>query len=167
MSNKYFHTQESRTKQLTEPKLCSRFDAWLGEAFYFWYEEFDAEQWGNNSKNRAGHYEIYSCEIDDENVIDTVFNEEHYYFWLKQVEKVARAIIIKTNKKPTIKELNDYIVEHNIWGEVDGIRFQDLPVNNEHLLIKPIEYSKNKIRSIAYRKRIQLAVYNKNIKCLS
>ncbi len=164
MSKTYYHTQESRKVTLTEPQKCIREDAWLGDAFYFWADEFDAHQWGHNSKNRMKFFEIYSCSISSEKIIDTVFNEEHYYFWLKQIEKIAKKIIVSTSEKPTIKELNDYIVEKKVWQDnVDAIQFQDLPTNNEHLLIKPIEYKNKKLRSIAYRKRIQLAIYNQNI----
>lgn len=162
MVKKYFHTQESRIKKLTNPIKCIRDDAWLGEAYYFWKEEFDAENWGNDSKKRTGYFEIYESELDFDDVLDTVFNEEHYFFWLKQVENVAKKIISKTHIKPTIKELNDYFRERGNWNDLAGIQFQDLPTNNNHLLVKPIEY-KNKTIAFAYRKRIQLAVYNTNI----
>ena len=72
------------------------------------------------------------------------FNEEHYFFWLKQLEKVAKSFILKTKIKPTLKELNDYFKERGTWGDVDGIQFQDLPTNVNHLLVKPIEYRKGK-----------------------
>lgn len=160
----FYHTQESRFNQLTAPIKCIRSDAWLGDAIYFWREIEDAEDWGNNSKRGKKYYEIYHSEIDIENVLDTVFNEEHYYFWFTQVEKVARAIIAKTKMKPTIKELNDYFKEKGVWDDVHGIMFQDLPTNPNKLLIKPIEYKAGKKKIIfPYRKRIQLAVYNSDI----
>lgn len=162
MTKNYYHTQESRFKQLNESIICTRDDAWLGEAHYFWKDELDAENWGHNSKKRTGYFEIYVSEINLEDVLDTVFNEDHYYFWLKQIEKVAKKIISKTHIKPTIKELNDYFKEKGDWDDLAGIQFQDLPTNNNHLLIKPIEY-KNRAVTFAYRKRIQLAVYNTNI----
>ncbi|WP_115460903.1 hypothetical protein [Winogradskyella aurantiaca] len=162
MVKKLFHTQESRIHTLTEPIPCTRDDAWLGEGIYFWYELFDAEYWGNTAKKATGFYEIYESDIDLENVLDTVFNEEHYRFWLRQLEKVAMTFIKKTNEKPTLKELNDYFKERGTWNEVCGILFQDLPTNDRHLLVKPIQY-KNKKFTFAYRKRIQLVVYENQI----
>jgi len=159
MKRKYFHTQESRETKLTSPIKCIRDDAWLGEGYYFWCDLEDAENWGQNSKKSTGYYEIYSCEIFDDRILDTVFNETHYYFWLKQIEKVARKIIEKTEQKPTLKELNDYFKERGTWDEVDGIKFQDLPSSPQTLFVKPIQYGTRK-RVFAYRKRIQIAVYN-------
>lgn len=160
---KVFHTQESREKILSFPKQCIRDDAWLGEAYYFWKEEIDADDWGNNSKRRTRYYEIYQCDLDAENILDTVFNEQHYYFWIKQLEKIAKKIMIKTNEKPTLKELNDYIRDKEVWKEIDLIQFQDLPINSERSLVKPITYRNGKVRTVAFRKRIQIAVYNMEI----
>lgn len=162
MVKTFYHTQESRGKLLSEPIPCTRDDAWLGDAIYFWLDLSDAEHWGNVSKRRTAHYEVYSCQIDCGNVLDSVFNEEHYYFWFKQIEKVAKAIISRTNIKPTIKELNDYFKERGTWDELDGIFFQDLPTNPNALLVKPIEYKSKRV-VFPYRKRIQIAVYNSDI----
>ncbi len=158
-----FHTQESREKELSFPQKCLREDAWLGEAYYFWKEIEDAEDWGYSSKRRTGYFEVYDCILKSENYLDTVFNEDHYYFWLKQLEKIAKTIIKKTKEKPTLKELNDYIFDRGIWREVDFIQFQDLPTGEKHSFVKPITYNNGKIRTIAFRKRIQIAVYNPNI----
>lgn len=160
----FYHTQESRRNILTEPIPCIREDAWLGNAIYFWHDLEDAEEWGNNSKRRHNYYEIYISDIETENVLNSVFNEEHYFFWYKQIEKVAKIIIAKTKMKPSIKELNDYFKERGTWDDLDGILFQDLPTNPNKLLIKPIEYN-NKSKKVVfpYRKRIQLAVYNSKI----
>lgn len=160
---KVFHTQECRKRELIFPMLCVRDDAWLGEAYYFWKEEIDADDWGNKSKRRTTHYEVYECNLISENYIDTVFDEDHYYFWIAQLEKIAKAIMVKTNEKPTLKELNDFIKDKNVWPEVDYIQFQDLPINPERALVKPITYKRGKIRNIAFRKRIQIAVYNSEI----
>jgi len=162
-NKKFYHTQESRKVNLTKPIKCVRDDAWLGEAFYFWLDLEDAEDWGSASKKRSGFYEVYHCEIESDKILDTVFNEEHYYFWFKQIEKVAKIIMSKTKIKPTLKELNDYLKERGTWDELDGIKFQDLPVSPDRLLISPIKYSFGKIRYFNYRKRIQLAVYNSGI----
>jgi hypothetical protein len=157
-----FYTQESRDRILREPKKCIREDAWLGEAYYFWYDLFDADLWGNSTKKRTSYYEVYQGTIEIDNILDTVFNEDHYTFWLGQVEKVSKILLKKTKIKPTLKEVNDFFKEKGVWKDVDGIQFQDLPINPDHLLIKPLEY-KNKKVIFAYRKRIQLAVYNSEI----
>jgi hypothetical protein len=158
-NRKMFHTQEGRSTVLKAPIICERDDAWLGVAYYFWKDLADAEMWGNTSKRKTGYYDIYEGLINCNNILDTVFNEEHYNFWLRQIEKVATNIIKKTGLKPTIKELNDYLKERGSWNKVDGIMFQDLPTNNNFLLVEPIKY-KYKSVSFAYRKRIQLAIYN-------
>lgn len=162
MTKMFYHTQEARKELLQEPIPCKRDDAWLGEASYFWLDLYDADYWGNMSKRKTGYYEIYHCQIDCENVLDSVFNEEHYNFWFKQIEKVAKVIIARTKMKPTIKELNDYLKEKGAWDELDGILFQDLPTNPNALLVKPIEYRNRRV-VFPYRKRIQIAVYNSNI----
>lgn len=162
MIKRFYHTQESRPKKLDGPVTCYRDDAWLGTAYYFWYDLEDAKFWGHTSKRSTGFYEIYVCEIYFENIINTVFNETHYLFWLNQVEKVARFIIAKTSIKPTLKELNDYFKERGTWNEVDGILFQDLSTNPNRLLVRSI-YTFRKSIQFAYRKRIQLAVYNSAI----
>ena len=159
----YYHTQEARGKELTSPIKCVRDDAWLGEAYYFWFDLEDAENWGNSSKRGKGFYAIYQSEINLENVLDTVFNEEHYNFWFEQIEKIARIIMANTKMKPTLKDLNDYIKERGTWDELHGIRFQDLPISPDRLLIRPIEYRYGKMKYFQYRKRIQLAVYNSEI----
>lgn len=161
-----YHTQERRKHILEFPIPCVRDDAWLGEGFYFWKEESDAHEWGHNSKKKFGYFEVYTCELNSDSFLDTVFNEEHYYFWIKQLEKIAKNIMIRTHEKPTLKELNDYIRDKNVWPQIDYIQFQDLPINSEKALVKPIEYKQGyirKFRTVAFRKRIQISVYNPKI----
>ena len=148
-----YHTQERRRKKLTAPIQCKDPSAWLGIGYYFWYSEEDAMRWGNDRKSKYGYYEIYSAEIDCENVLDTVFNEEHYLFWVKQVEKAAKHFLRKTGRKPTIQHINEYFKEKATWTEVSGILFQDLPSNENYL----------HVRSFYYRKRIQIVVYKTEI----
>lgn len=148
-----YHTQERRVAKLNKPIQCTREDAWLGNAYYFWDDFKDAQVWGEKAKTATGEYEIYSANIDCSNILDTVFNEEQYNFWLIQVEKTAIKIVTATGKKPSIYELNRYFKERASWNEVDGILFQDLPKNNNMLLVL----------ELWYRKRIQLAVYNLTI----
>lgn len=128
-------------------------DAWLGEGYYFWDDLEDAIIWGSNSKMRTGHYEIYISEINTENILDTVFNEEHYRFWVTQIEKAGKAIFKRTQRKATIKLLNDYFKERGMWDEVDGIRYQDIPENDDYVYVT----------GFYYRKRIQLVAYKLNI----
>lgn len=163
-----FHTQEKRDKLLESPIICVRNDAWLGEAFYYWLNLDDAKIWGINSKRETGYYEVYQSEINCANILDTVFNEKHYELWVKTIEKVAKSIVRNTYSKPTLKELNDYFKERGNWSEVDGIMFQDLPNKEYYSLVQPIIYKdkkKNIDRKVyfAYRKRIQLAVYNTEV----
>ena len=157
-----YHTQEKRSKKLTAPKKCTREDAWLGEAYYFWREYIDAEDWGYSSKRKTGNFEIYTCNLISSNYLDTVFNEEHYNFWINELRKIYKKFIDETDEKPSIKELNDYIQENKIWEEVDYIQFHDLPLGEKHSFVRPIEYKKKKT-IIPFRKRIQIAVYNVDI----
>jgi len=145
-----YHTQEKRKIRLTKPILAKRKNAWLGIAYYFWENEMDAIRWGNESKRSTGYYEVYTGLIDCENVLDTVFNEGHYIFWVEQIEKAAKKIIKITGRKATIREINSYFTENAKWSEItSGIMFQDLPFSNDLL-----------IEGFNYRKRIQLAVFN-------
>jgi hypothetical protein len=92
-----FHTQEKWHDRLGAPIVCQRKNAWLGVGCYFWKEEVDAIHWGHKSKRNTKEFEIYSANINCENVLDTVFNEEHYEFWVKQIEKAAK-VITKKNR---------------------------------------------------------------------
>jgi len=148
-----FHTQEGRGIKLTKPIICIKPNAWLGEAYYFWYDMNHAKDWGIFSKKKTGSYDIYKAEINCDNILDTVFNEEHYKFWLDQVEKVAKILLKKTRMKPSIKEINQYFKERSTWDEVTGIMFQELPSSPGSTLIQ----------NFYYKKRIQLAVYKSEI----
>ncbi|MDQ5929475.1 MAG: hypothetical protein QG594_1254 [Bacteroidota bacterium] len=150
---KMFHAQEKREKKLFEPIKCIKDDAWLGEGWYFWHDILDADKWGSDFKNKRKFYEIYSADIDCSRVLDTVFNEVSYNFWIRQIEKIALKFIKETNEKPTKKELHNYFKEKGVWDSFDGILFQDVPKNNDLVNVK----------EFFYRKRIQLVVYNKKI----
>jgi hypothetical protein len=147
----YYHTQEDRGEKLGSPIICTKDNAWLGEAYYFWENEEDADFWGIKVKNKTGKYDIYTAEIPLDNVLDTVFNREHYYFWVKQIEKAAKNFVKKTGSKPTLKEINDFFKEKGKWTNFDGILFQDISGNPVHYMVKDFQY----------KKRIQLALYNK------
>ncbi|MCC6684954.1 MAG: hypothetical protein IT247_07785 [Bacteroidia bacterium] len=152
-TRKMFHTQERREIRLYAPKKCFKDDAWLGEGWYFWHDILDAHKWGNDFKRKRRYYEVYSANIDCTNVLDTVFDETSYNFWIRQIEKIALKFIKDTNEKPTKKELHNYFKEKGIWDSIDGILFQDVPENNDLVRVK----------DFFYRKRIQLVVYNSKI----
>jgi hypothetical protein len=152
LTRKMYHTQEKRKDRITRPVLCNNENAWLGSGYYFWDDEIDAIHWGNKSKKETGWFEIYLAVIDCNNVLDTVFKEDHYVFWKKQIEKAAGHIIKKTGIKATIKEINQYFREKAKWKDVDGIMFQDLPYSSDLL-----------VQDLNYRKRIQLVAYNLKI----
>ena len=149
----FYHTQEKRSVRLTSPVICIKDNAWLGDGFYFWMDEDDAVFWGVTSKKRTGEYEVYKANIDTSSVLDTVFNREHYLFWVKQVEKAAKVFIKKTGIKPTLKEINDYFLEKRTWSDISGVMFQDISSNPHHYLVKGLQY----------KKRIQIAVYDQEI----
>ena len=146
----FYHTQERRTKCLDKPIKCNKDNAWLGQAYYFWENEDDAVFWGVKFKQKTGRYNIYKAEIASEDILDTVFDREHYSFWIKQIERAAKFFVKKTGVKPTLKEINDYFYERKVWTDIDGILFQDISENPIHFMVKEFQY----------KKRIQLALYN-------
>lgn len=148
-----FHTQENRPKKLDFPKLCQRADAWFGEAYYFWENKVDAEHWGETSKK--GNYDIYSALIraEDNRILDTAFNRDHYEFLLKCLEKFASFCIKKTGKKPTKAQICNYFNEKANWKkEIDVLLACDYPCGPNELF-----------PGFQYRKRIQAAVYNEAV----
>jgi hypothetical protein len=148
-----FHTQEKREFLIDKAIVCVKDNAWLGEGFYFWYDEQDAVYWGLKFKRKTGYFNIYKADVNSDKILDTVFNEEHYQFWIKQIEKAAKNFVIKTGTKPTLKEINDYFKDKGFWVKFDGILFQDISSNPEHHFVKEFQY----------KKRIQIAVYNYDI----
>jgi len=147
----YYHTQENRGEMLREPIMCKHNNAWLGNAYYFWENEEDAFFWGRKAKYKTGKYDIYKAEIPLDDVLDTVFDRDHYYFWVRQIEKAAKKFVKKTGYKPNIKEINEFFREKGIFRDFDGILFQDISKNPEHYIVEGFQY----------KKRIQLALYNK------
>lgn len=124
----------------------------MGVAYYFWYDTEDAANWGITSKRRTGYYEIYKADLECENVLDTVFNEEHYLFWQRQIKK-AELVFAKAGYSPTLKQVNDYFLQKGIWSKFGGIMFQDISSNPNYYFVKEFQY----------KKRIQLAAYNLDI----
>jgi hypothetical protein len=150
---KMFHTQDNRGLYLLEPIICKRRNAWLGTGYYFWYEDNDAIIWGKEAKKDYGSFVVYIATIDCKSILDTVFNEEHYLFWCKMIDKIADDILKKTGRKADIKEVNDILNRNKVWKDVKGIMYQDIPNNTE----------RNKVVTLLYRKRIQLVAFDINI----
>ena len=151
MRREMYHTQEKRQNRLFQPVLCARRDAWLGHAYYFWDDIYDANVWGTKSKRRTGRYEVYKGVIESENILDTVFTETGYQFFLQTINKVIEVFLNKTGRLPEIPDVCNYIMRVAKWNTVlDGVLFSDSPNTD--------------IEKFNYRKRIQLALYNP--KCL-
>lgn len=147
MNRRMFHTQENRHTLLAGPILCRRSDAWLGHAYYFWWDEIDATKWGENSK--GGSYQIYTANIESDRVLDAVFNQQEYEFFIAALNRVAREFVEKTGRRPSKNYLCDYLNRRAKWRkELDVILANDNPSGYDELL------------PIPSRKRIQAAVYN-------
>ncbi len=145
----YYHTQENRGKELKKPIKCQRGNAWLGYAYYFWEDKNDAHYWGERSKKN--NYLIYEMVLKQETeILDTVFNREHYNFWIKIIERTSKKIVKKLGIKPNLEQLNSALKDANVFVGIDGILFQDISKNENHYLVKGMQY----------KKRIQLALYN-------
>ncbi len=161
-----YHTQEFRGRHISAAIPTYRDDAWLGAGCYFWYDLEDAHAWGKSSKRKTGQYAVYESVIAVDKVLDTVFNEAHYLFWLRQIDKVL-AEYDKLGRKPTLKELNAYLRNKSgLKDDITGILFQDMPSNASVSGIEPIQYGKYpniKTRYFVYRKRVQLVVYDSKI----
>jgi hypothetical protein len=154
MIRRMFHTQEKRGVRITEPIKCVDENAWLGEAWYFWYYRGDADFWGITFKRATGYYEVYSADINCENVLDTVFNEEHYNFWIDKIEKAIKTFYKKnTGQNIKIRDINDFFMERGLYEGVDCVMFQDITRNPQYWVAKNFQY----------KKRIQLAIYNRAI----
>ena len=124
--------------------------AWLGSGYYFWYYEEDAVWWGRTAKKRYGFYEVYKSEINCENVLDTVFDEDHYTLWVGNIEKAIQRFLKNSKGTLTLKYINDFFKEKGIFDDIDGVLFQDITDNPDFWIINKFQY----------KKRIQLAVYN-------
>lgn len=153
---KTYHTQANNGNILTFPKLAEGLDQWLGDGFYFWQDYEFSEWWGDNKKckswNISRKYDIYEVELEFEenDFIDTVFNEKDYYNFVRNIEKFAKKYQKKKKQKPTLEEFNLFIKKFNIWDNIKIIRFQDVP-KNDYLV---------EVEGFFYKKRIQIRVNN-------
>jgi hypothetical protein len=148
-----YHTQEKWRTILTAPIPTTNQDAWLGDGYYFWYYENDAVWWGRTAKRRTRYYEVYKATVNCENVLDTVFNEDHYTFWIKNIEKAINKYMKSGKNSLTLKYINDFFKEKGVFEGIDGVLFQDISDNPENWIVKKFQY----------KKRIQIAVYNLDI----
>jgi len=153
-----FHTNEHRGNILEKPVFASGNEQWLGEGWYFWQEYEFANAWGEilcSKKKDLDSYDIYSAMLDIEfsqesDTLDTVFNEEHYYFFKSLVEDFAKEYRIQTGKKPSLTHFSDFINSHGLWRKVVAIRFQDLPTNDKKSYLR--------VKGFFYNKRIQIVL---------
>lgn len=161
-----YHTQEFRIEgELDAPISCDFENAWLGSGYYFWTDLEFAKYWGEDFKMRnTGYYDVYSAEIDVEKCLNTVFNEKHYFFFLRCIEKAINYFQQK-EEGVNLKEVHEFL-EYNFWRKlgVTGILYDDLPSNPRN---KPnrkysvIEYRENKKTNfLYYKKRIQIVIFD-------
>lgn len=153
-----YHTQECRVEGVLDaPKECNRKDAWLGKGYYFWVDLDFAHYWGEDFKMATGSYDIYMADIDDELLLDTVFNEEGYDFFISKIEKTINHLKAIGVKEVDLHSVNRYLTE-NVWTsiKITGIIFEDVPKNTKSRTF-------SEIPPLHYRKRIQVNVFNKEI----
>lgn len=149
-----FHTQAATlTAPRTFPKLAEGYEEWLGDGYYFWQDEYFAKWWGQNRKckgNITRRYTIFTSilEFNEDEFVDTVFNEEDYYQFVAQIERFATKHQKNLGRKPTLREFNQFISDFQLWENIKVIRFQDLPQTNEHI----------EVLEFYYKKRIQIRV---------
>lgn len=154
-----YHTPHFANPPHKFPVLAQGYENWLGDGYYFWQDEEFSKWWGQNKKcgpeNFSRRYIIYKTTLtfEEEDFIDTVFNQEDYYQFVKTIEKFAKAYQKNLNKIPDLREFNEFIEAYHIWDNIKVIRFQDIPQKNEHL----------EVRGFYYKKRIQLRVNDPTI----
>ncbi|MGD9928738.1 MAG: hypothetical protein AB7U05_01860 [Mangrovibacterium sp.] len=147
-----YHTQEKREEMLFFPILAEGNEQWLGDGFYFWQDYEFARWWGEIKKcTKVGNqFSIYKAtlEFEEDDFIDTVFNEHDYYNFVSVIEKFAIKYQETFGKKASLEDFNDFISDHKIWENIKIIRFQDVPENSNLVEVK----------GFYYKKRIQIRV---------
>lgn len=168
-----YHTQGRRdNKPITFAKLATGTDQWLGDGFYFWQDYDFAAWWGQEKKCKKGKYpssyDIYKAkiEIDEESFIDTVFNEEDYYQFVRKVEEFAKKYAKKFHRKPNLEEFNDFISDFGLWDDIEVIRFQDVPANNTLVEVNDFFYKKRIQLRVNKPERISNFAHVKNLFCI-
>ncbi len=140
------------------PIIATGYEQWLGDGFYFWGDSYFAEWWGHSKKCNGNIYKkfiIYKSTLtfDEEDFIDTVFNEEDYLNFVEIVEKFAKKYQKQLKSIPNLEEFNEFIEDFEVWTNLKVIRFQDLPVSNSHILVN----------GYYYKKRIQIRVNDPSV----
>ena len=158
---KGYHAQEHRLTELKHPAKCRDREAWLGFGYYFWREPEYAHYWGQDKKSSGEYksYDIYIAGLNIENCLNTVFNEEHYLFFIKKIEEAIQ--YYQNRQKNVSLEMVNYFLAKNVWSKlgVKGIIYDDKPTNPRN---KNRQYSV--IPDLYYKKRIQIVVFDlKNI----
>ncbi len=159
MELEVYHTQEVRDVILKFPYLAEGNDHWLGDGFYFWQDIEFSEVWGFQQKcfetNESRQFCIFKSKLyfQQEEFIDTVFNEYDYYNYVNNIEKFAKIFQGKFGKKPTLEEFNDFIADTNPWDNIKVIRFQDIAGSGSTLEVK----------GFFYKKRIQIRVNDPDV----
>jgi hypothetical protein len=158
---KGFHVQEYRPVELHQPIKCCNENAWLGMGYYFWIENEFAHYWGQDKKvsDKYKSYEIYCADLNIKNCLNTVFNEEHYWFFRKKIEEVIQ-VYHNRKKSFNLDTIHNFLAE-NIWTKhgIEGIIYDDKPSNPRN---KNRIYSE--IPNLYYKKRIQIIIFDlKNI----
>jgi hypothetical protein len=154
-----YHTQEHRDVELKFPIMAEGNDQWLGDGYYFWQDYEFSSWWGQKKKcsfeNKSRQFCIFMCilSFDENEFIDTVFNEEDYNNFVITIQKFAKKYRDRFHKKPTLEEFNDFISDFGIWNSIKIIRFQDVPERDEHIEVK----------GFYYKKRIQIRVNDPEI----
>ena len=159
-----YHTQECwLSGLLTEPKPCCHTNAWLGYGYYFWTDLEFAHYWGLDSKIKTsptGKYDIYVAHIEEEDLLDSVFDEAHYEFFVKTIESAIEKLKgLGVNERILHEKVNRYLVD-KVWRQADvkGIVYQDIPANS---IGAGRKYSE--IPPLFYLKRIQIIVFDNKI----
>lgn len=152
-----YHTQEWRNNNiLSNPIICQRDDAWLGEGFYFWANLDFAHYWGLDSKRRnTGYYSIYKALIEEENLLNTSFNEIHNDLFTTSIE-LALQHLSQTIANIELVQIHRFLAE-NVWPRmgVTGIIYDDLPKNSSR---NSRTYSH--VPPLYYKKRVQIVLFN-------
>jgi hypothetical protein len=134
----------------------------LGFGFYFWLEVLFAHYWGQDKKSsgKSGSYDIYIADLDIENCLNTVFNEEHYLFFIEMIEEAIQHF--KNKRVPVTLGMVNCFLADVTWKKhgIEGIIYDDKPTNPRN---KKRVYSE--IPNLYYIKRIQIVLFNmKNIR---
>lgn len=156
-----YHTQEHRYEDqpLESPICCFDNEAWLGVGHYFWVDLTFAKYWGEDKKMTTGAYDVYKANIESDLLINAVFDEEGYNFFVEKIEYAVNDLLSKNSGKVTLERVNRFLSER-VWVKlgITGIIYDDLPKN-------PAD--KNRIYSrivpLYYRKRIQIITFGINI----